>query len=154
MISLCLLVEHFRYPQRLQMIETHLNCVRNGGAIVISAPNKAFLPHEILKADLQRRNKWELGYEGAFNRREFSKLSRQLQLSNSKVIGSAFLSDFQRYVQIYRSTNLFQKIFGSNSSTSTNSPIIDKSSWLDDYFAADLVLLGIKNRKMIYERKS
>ncbi|MBV6627764.1 MAG: class I SAM-dependent methyltransferase [Rivularia sp. (in: Bacteria)] len=138
-------VEHFRYPQRLQMIETHLNCVRNGGAIVISAPNKAFLPHEILKAYLQRKNKWELGYEGAFSRKEFSKLTRQLQLSNSKVIGSAFLSDFHRYIQIYRSTNIFQKIFGSNGSNSANSQIKDKSSWLDDYFGADLVLLGIKN---------
>jgi hypothetical protein len=124
------------------MIETHLNCVRNGGAIVISAPNKAFLPHEILKAYLQRKNKWELGYEGAFNRKEFCKIARQLQLSDSQVIGSAFLSDFQRYIQIYRSTNLFQKIFGSSSA---NSQILQKSSWLDDYFAADLVLLGIKN---------
>lgn len=141
-------VEHFRYPQRLQMIETHVNCVRNGGAIVISAPNKAFLPHEILKAYLQRKNKWELGYEGAFSRKEFLKLSRQLQLSNSKLIGSAFLTDFYRYIQIYRSTNIFQKIFGSNSSTSTNSPIIDNSSWLDDYFAADLVLLSIKNNNV------
>lgn len=132
------------------MIETHLNCVRNRGAIVISAPNKAFFPHEVLKAYLQRRNKWELGYEGAFSRSEFFKLARQLQLSNSKVIGSAFLSDFQRYVQIYRSTNLFQQIFGSNS---PNSQILQKSSWLDDYFGADLVLLGIKNKKMIYERK-
>ena len=144
-------VEHFRYPQRLQMIETHVNCVRNGGAIVISAPNKAFFPHEILKAYLQRRNKWELGYEGAFNRSEFVKLARQLQLSNSKVIGSAFLKDFYRYVQIYRSTNLFQQIFGSNS---PNSQILQKSSWLDDYFGADLVLLGIKNKKVSYERKS
>ncbi|MGD1914088.1 MAG: class I SAM-dependent methyltransferase [Rivularia sp. (in: cyanobacteria)] len=138
-------VEHFRYPQRLQMIETHLNCVRNGGAIVISAPNKAFLPHEILKAYLQRKNKWELGYEGAFSRSEFFKLARQLQLSNSKLIGSAFLSDFQRYIQIYRDTNLFKQIFGSNSS---NSQILQKSSWLDDYFGADLVLLGIKNKKV------
>ena len=138
-------VEHFRYPQRLQMIETHLNCVRNGGAIVISAPNKAFLPHEILKAYLQRKNKWELGYEGAFSRSEFFKLARQLQLSNSKLIGSAFLSDFQRYIHIYRDTNLFMQIFGSNSS---NSQILQKSSWLDDYFGADLVLLGIKNKKV------
>ncbi len=144
-------VEHFRYPQRLQMIETHVNLVRNGGAIVISVPNKAFLPHEVLKAYLQRRNKWELGYEGAFSRSEFFKLARQLQLSNSKLIGSAFLSDFQRYVQIYRSTSIFQQIFGS---TSAKSQIIEKSSWLDDYFGADLVLLGIKNKKVSYERKS
>ena len=147
-------VEHFRYPQRLQMIETHINLVRNGGAIVISVPNKAFLPHEILKTYLQRKNKWELGYEGAFSRNEFLKLARQLQFSNSKLIGSAFLTDFHRYIQIYRSTNIFQNFFGSNSSTSTNSPILEKSSWLDDYFGADLVLLGIKNKKVSYERKS
>ncbi|MBE9214512.1 methyltransferase domain-containing protein [Plectonema cf. radiosum LEGE 06105] len=147
-------VEHFRYPQRLQMIETHINLVRNGGAIVISVPNKAFFPHEVLKAYLQRKNKWELGYEGAFSRKEFFKLARQLQLSNSKLMGSAFLSDFHRYVQIYRSTHIFQKIFGSNISTSANLQIREKSSWLDDYFGADLVLLGINSQKMIYEHKS
>lgn len=79
--------------------------------------------NEILKAYLQRKNKWELGYEDAFSRKEFFKLARQLQLSNSKLIGSAFLSDFHRYIQIYRSTHIFQKIFGSNSSTSAKSQI-------------------------------
>ena len=141
-------VEHFRYPQRLQMIETHVNLIRNGGAIVISVPNKAFFPHEVLKAYLQRKNKWELGYEGAFSRKEFFKLARRLHLSNSKLIGSAFLSDFHRYIQIYRSTHIFQKIFGSNSSTSANLQIREESSCLDDYFGADLVLLGIKNNKV------
>ena len=56
-----------------------------------------------------------------------------------------------RYIQIYRSTHIFQKFFGSNSA---NSQIPQKSSWLDDYFGADLVLLGIKNKKVSYERKS
>lgn len=134
-------VEHFRYPERLKMIESHVNLVRDEGIIVISVPNKAFLPHEILKVYLQYKNKWYLGYEGAFSRIEFFQVARTLKLSKLEVVGSAFLSDLQRYVQIYRSTNLVQKLFGSASS---NSPILERASWLDNFWGADLVLLGIK----------
>jgi len=134
-------VEHFRYPERLQMIETHVNLVRSGGVITISAPNKAFFPHEILKAYLQSQNKWKLGYEGAFSRAEFLKVSNTVNLNQIEVIGSAFLSDFQRYIRIYRSTNLAQKILGS---VSSNLPILQRTSWLDNFFGSDLVLLGVK----------
>ncbi|MGK7876195.1 MAG: class I SAM-dependent methyltransferase [Xenococcaceae cyanobacterium] len=135
-------VEHFRYPQRLQMIEAHVNLVRAGGAIAVSTPNQSFFPHELLKAYLQSQNKWQLGYEGAFSRAEFFKVARTLNLIHPEVIGSAFLSDFQRYIRIYRSTNVIQKLLGEVSSTS---PIPERSSWLDNFLGADLVLLGIKN---------
>lgn len=135
-------VEHFRYPERLQMIEAHVNLIRDGGVIAVSAPNKAFFPHEILKAYLQNQNKWELGYEGAFSHTEFLRISNILNLSEPRVIGSAFLSDFRRYMQIYRSTNLIQKILGSNSS---NSQVTELASWLDNFLGANLVLLGVKN---------
>ncbi|AFY43911.1 bifunctional 2-polyprenyl-6-hydroxyphenol methylase/3-demethylubiquinol 3-O-methyltransferase UbiG [Nostoc sp. PCC 7107] len=134
-------VEHFLYPERLKMIESHINLVREGGIIAISVPNIAFLPHEILKAYLQHQKKWYLGYEGAFSRHELFQLANSLKLSNLKVIGSAFLSDFQRYIQIYRSTNFAQKLFGSSVA---KSQIIERASFLDNFCGADLVLLGTK----------
>ncbi len=133
-------VEHFKYPERFQMIEAHLKLVRSGGVIVVSTPNLFFFPHELLKTYLQWRNKWQLGYEGAFHPREFFKIARMLKLKNPKVIGSAFLSDFQRYLRIYRSTNLVRKLIGP----STGQFICERPSWFDDLLGADLVLLGVK----------
>lgn len=134
-------VEHFKYPERLKIIDAHVKLVREGGAVVVSAPNLFFPPHEFLKAYLQRQKKWHLGYEKAFNQSEFFKVARMLNLKNSKVIGSAFISDIQRYLRIYRSTSLIQKFLGPAPSTKS---IQERSCWLDDFLGADLVLLGVK----------
>lgn len=133
-------VEHFKYPERFQMIEAHVKLVRPGGAIVVSAPNHLFFPHEFLKAYLQWQRKWQLGYEGAFRRSEFFKISRLLKLKNPQVIGSAFLSDAQRYLRIYRSTSLVKKLIGR----APGQLIREHPSWLDHFLGADIVLLGIK----------
>ncbi len=135
--------EHFRYPERFKIIQAHVDLVRIGGMIVVSTPNRLFFPHEFLKLYLQCRNKWRLGYEGAFTRGEFFKIARTLQLKHSQIIGSSFLSDFRRYLLIYRSTALIQKFLGLASSTKS---ISERSSLFDDLFGADLVLLGIKER--------
>ena len=62
-------VEHYRYPFRKTICQTHLDLIRPGGVVIISTPNILFLPHEILKRLLALRGKWFLGYEGSFSRR-------------------------------------------------------------------------------------
>lgn len=136
-------VEHFKYPERLQIMKAHTDLIHTGGIVVMSAPNSFFFPHEFLKSYLQRRNKWQLGYEDAFTHHEFSKVARTLNLKHTQIVGSAFLSDFQRYLRIYRSTSLFQKFLGKTSSTESIRQ--DRPSLFDDVFGADLVLLGMKN---------
>jgi len=135
-------VEHFQCPERLKVMEAHTKLVRKGGIVVISVPNKAFLMHEFLKAFLCFRHKWKLGYEGAFTHAELFEAAKALELSNIKIIGSAFLSDFQRYLRMYRSTRLAVKCLGE---PPEKSPITERASYLDNIFGADLVLLGVKN---------
>jgi len=134
-------VEHFRYPERLEIIRAHAKLVRKNGAVIISVPNKMFLPHEMLKAYLNARKKWQLGYEGAFTRAELFRVAKELELTDVQIIGSAFLTDFARYFRIYRSTRLAEKLFGK---TSKKDIVKDQASWLDDYLGADIVLMGIK----------
>ncbi len=136
-------VEHFKYPDRLQMIKAHVDLIRDGGIVAVSAPNRLFFPHEFLKMYLQWKKKWQLGYEGAFSRHEFFNVGRTLKLKHLRVIGSAFLSDFQRYLQIYRSTAFFQKFLGPTSSEPMRR---DRASRLDDVLGADIVLLGMKDK--------
>lgn len=136
-------VEHFKYPERLKMVDAHVKLIHEGGIVIVSAPNLFFFPHEFLKAYLKAQKKWYLGYEGAFDQGEFFKVAKMLNLRNSKVIGSAFISDFQRYLRIYRATSLIQKFLGPARSTK---PIRDCSCSLDDLLGADLVLLGIKGK--------
>src|SRR3990172_4087524 len=42
-------VEHYHYPERLAICQSHVDLIRPGGAAIISTPNIYFLPHELLK---------------------------------------------------------------------------------------------------------
>ena len=134
-------IEHFREPERFLMAKAHFDLVKPGGIVIISVPNRLFFPHEILKFYLQKKNKWHLGYEGAFRRQELFQLASRMGLKNVKICGSAFISDLLRYFYIFQDSSFFRKfcqvrlirIF-----------IRDLISPLDDLFGADIFLMGCK----------
>lgn len=134
-------VEHYRGQERFRMAKAHLDLVRPGGVVVISVPNRLFFPHEMLKFCLQKENKWHLGYEGAFRRRELFQLAGRLGLKNVKVCGSAFISDLMRYFYIFQDTGFFRKFCNIRL---TRVFIRDLSSPLDDLLGADIFLMGCK----------
>lgn len=134
-------VEHYQGQERLRMAKAHLDLVRPGGVVVISAPNRLFFPHETLKFCLQKENKWHLGYEGAFRRGELFQLAHRLGLKNVKVCGSAFISDLIRYFYIFQDTGVFRKFCKIRFMRVF---IPDLTSPLDDLLGADIFLMGCK----------
>ena len=138
-------VEHYRYPRRLAICKAHVDLLRPGGVAIISTPNIAFLPHEILKVLLVARGKWFLGYEGSFSRGEFLKVGRSLGLSDVHIVGSSWKSDVRRYVSIVRETRTFQRWFPTeNQSRRPVVPTKLRHHWLDDFLGHDIVMLGEK----------
>lgn len=133
-------VEHFRYPERLQIAQAHVDLVKPGGVVVISVPNRMFLPHETLKLLLQRTGKWGLGYEGAFTRGELRNVATRLGLRDVKIVGSALRTDLGRYLHMVSNTRALRHVLPQR--LQTDLPTEDRSSRLDDLFGADLVLLG------------
>jgi len=139
-------VEHYRYPERLDICRAHMKLLKPGGVCIISTPNILFLPHEILKAGLMMKHKWFLGYEGSFSTVELRKVGRKLGLRDMKVIGSSWRADFMRYVRIVRETSTYRRLFnvvGKDAGSSTNL-ISHKHHWLDDFLGHDIVLIGVK----------
>jgi len=134
-------IEHFRYPERFMMAKSHIDLVRVGGIVIISAPNRLFFPHEILKLYLQRRNKWQLGYEGAFTIPELLQLGTGLGLENVEIRGSAFITDLLRYLYIFKSTHFFRRFFQVRPKRVF---IHDLASIFDNLFGADISLMGCK----------
>lgn len=134
-------VEHYRYPECFLVAKAHLDLVRPGGVVIISVPNRLFLPHEILKFYLQRRGKWRQGYEGAFNRRELLKLGNKLGLENIKIYGSGFIIDICRYLRIYQGTRLFRKFCHIPLREVSTHDLI---SPFDNVLGADILLIGRK----------
>lgn len=134
-------VEHFKYPERFDIIKAHYDLLKNGGILIIGVPNLLFFPHEIMKFILSRRKKWFLGYEGSFSRRELGKIAVDLNLKNWKIIGSSFIHDFKKYLQLYRNSSVVKGFFGQKRNEFLNT---EKKSIFDDFLGADIVLLGIK----------
>ena len=134
-------IEHYLGQERFQMAKAHLDLVRPGGVVVISVPNRLFFLHEMFKSCLQKKNKWHLGYEGAFRRGELFQLAGRLGLKNVKVCGSAFISDLIRYFYIFQDTGFFRKFFKISLKRIF---INDLISPLDDLLGADIFMMGCK----------
>ena len=138
-------VEHYRYPERFLIARAHLDLVKPGGIVIISVPNRWFFPHEVLKFCLQKKGKWQLGYEGAFSRQEVLRLANQMGLENVKVCGSALISDLLRYLDIFQGTHLFRRFCPIRPKRVY---IHDLASPFDDLFlGADIFLMGRKSSK-------
>lgn len=140
-------VEHYRYPRRLAICQSHVDLVKPGGVVIISTPNIFFLPHEILKVVLVARGKWFLGYEGSFSRREMRGVGRKLELYNLDIVGSSWLADIRRYVCIVRETRTFRSWFPHLSEKNQLiAPVAQKHHWLDNFLGHDIAMLGLKQR--------
>lgn len=134
-------VEHFEGEKRLTMVKAHFDLVSPGGIVIISVPNRLFFPHEILNFFLHRKNKWPLGYERSLSRQELLRLGSQMGLKNIKVRGSAFITDFIRYLFVFTSTNFFRKLCKALICPGSFN---DLACPLDDLFGADIFLMGRK----------
>lgn len=132
-------LEHFEGRDRFLMAKTHFDLVRPGGLVIISVPNRLFFPHEILNFFLHRKNKWPLGYEKSFSRRELLRLASKIGLKNAQVRGSAFITDLARYLFVFAGTRFFKKIFRF---LPLPAYFKDLASPLDDLFGADIFLMG------------
>jgi 2-polyprenyl-3-methyl-5-hydroxy-6-metoxy-1,4-benzoquinol methylase len=134
-------VEHFAYPQRFSIAKAHLDLVKPGGIVIISVPNRYFLPDEVLKAYLQQKGKWFLGFAKSFTRVELIRIGKKLGLENLEVRGSAFICDLYRYLGIYFQNGFFKKIFPLAIKPGF---IKDIRSPLDDFLGADIFLMGTR----------
>jgi len=134
-------VEHFAYPQRFLIAKVHLDLVKPGGIVIISVPNRYFVPEEMLKWYFQKKGKWLLGYAKSFTKDELLQIGKKLGLENIEIRGSAFICDLFRYLGICLQTNIFKKIFRISIKLGF---IKDIRSPLDDFLGADIFLMGIK----------
>ena len=140
-------VEHYKYPERLDICRAHIDLLKPGGICIISTPNILFLPHEILKSALIIKRKWFLGYEGSFSSVELRKVGHKLGLRDIQVIGSSWQADFMRYVRIVRETTPYRRLFNfvEKDTDSSTKLIPQKHHWLDDFLGHDIVLMGVKS---------
>lgn len=132
------LAEHFRYPQREEVIKIHANLLRPGGVSFIGVPNKFCLPYRFFMklCDI-------LGYKSEdieipFSRSELRAIAKCAEFKNYEITGSSFIRDsfyflFSRYISHLTGWRVIVDI-----------SILEIPTILDDYLGYSLVLAGFK----------
>ena len=144
------LAEHFRYPERLQIFESHKKLLKPGGLLIASIPNALFFPYRIGKFLLEAMDKWRLGLEIPFSRRELIHIGNKLGLKDHKVFGSGFAGDSLNFWLTQRLIHLAPFLWDKFRTAKKVTPLKERSSyfsfdpesWLDDYLGYALVLVG------------
>ncbi len=144
--------EHFRYPERLSIFESHVKLVKPGGLIAVSVPNAWFLPYRIGKWILESLKKWSFGLEIPFTRSELARIGKRLDLKKAQVFGSGLISDTLNFWLIQRIFHLpgygVQLFFKRKTSLPFKNRMTPFKAHppcpLDDIFGYALVLMGEK----------
>ncbi len=85
--------EHFVGSERTEVFKAHMQLLKSGGLLVLSVPNRFFLPYRLGKWTLEAFNKWEFGLEIPFSRSELLNIAKTIGLKNVQVIGSGVIED-------------------------------------------------------------
>jgi 2-polyprenyl-3-methyl-5-hydroxy-6-metoxy-1,4-benzoquinol methylase len=134
-------IEHYKYPDWLKMAKAHFDLVRPGGVVVISVPNRWFLPMEALQFYLESKGKWELGYTKSFTPLQLYRTAKEIGLKNFKIQGSDLIADIFNFISIVQGTRTFKKYFKIQPKYHSN---VNLTTPLDSLFGADIFLMGRK----------
>ena len=86
--------EHFKGHDRLRVFKSHFDLINKGGMAVIAVPNKYNLPYRVFKLVAERLNRWLVGEEYPFSRKELSDLCRKIEIKDYHIYGDSFVSSF------------------------------------------------------------
>ena len=76
------LAEQFKGDNRISIIRSHFDLLRNGGISFISVPNKFNLPYRIYKFIAEAAGKWSVGEEYPFSRWELANIMKEKGIEN------------------------------------------------------------------------
>lgn len=95
------LAEHFKNYDRCLVIKAHSDLIHKGGLFIVSVPNKYCPMYQIWMNILKIFNRWNVGYEEPYSRRELSNIARDLSINNFKVCGVNFLKSIDDHTLFF-----------------------------------------------------
>jgi len=132
------LVEHFWGAKRTKIIKVHFDILRKGGIAFISVPSKFNLPYRIFKFIAEHTDKWLVGEEYPFSRRELRNTCKQIGITECSFFGDSLFSSFD-FINPFK---LIRKAYGINNLK--NHIKREKGTFLDSYLSYALILCGKK----------
>ena len=138
------LAEHFRNNDRKIIIKSHFDLLKKNGLSFISVPNKHCLPYQIWKKKRELLNKWNVGLEIPFSRKELKSICNKLNINIHSFIGSSFLSSWDFIFPFNTWKRSLIKRIVSNYYQRIDLIKSEISTPMDSYWGYALVLCGIK----------
>jgi 2-polyprenyl-3-methyl-5-hydroxy-6-metoxy-1,4-benzoquinol methylase len=133
------LAEHFSSLDRVKIIKAHFDLIRHGGMAFISVPNKYNIPYRINKFVSEKTDRWLVGEEYPFSRRELKSILQLIGISEYNFIGDSLLSSFG----FIKSTPFIRKFMKTKHQDSKNLKYETGTS-LDAFLSYALVLCAKK----------
>ncbi len=140
------LAEHFQHDERLRIIQSHFDLLRENGSTFISVPNKHCLPYRMWKTRRELQGNWPYGEEYPFSRHEFRKICHHLGVKKYCFMGSSFLSSLDFILPFSTwSNSLKKRIWPATYDPFNPEKIkVGKKSFLDQYVGYALILSAEK----------
>ncbi len=132
------LAEHFKGKQRLLIVRSHFDVLKNGGIAFISVPNALNIPYRLYKFVTEILGIWPYGEEYPYTRKEFIDICRKLNIEEHFFIGDS----------IFRSFNFINPLKFFRSSNFKSDINVEKGTYLDEYVGYALVLCAIKKNNI------
>jgi 2-polyprenyl-3-methyl-5-hydroxy-6-metoxy-1,4-benzoquinol methylase len=137
------LAEHFTYPQRQQIINSHYILLKQGGLSFISVPNAFCFPYRLAQMALRLFHKFQL-LEIPFTRSELRKIAHSIGYQPYEIVGSSFFTAIDEFL-IRNAMHFVAKRIGIKSSLKRSDNIKEeKETIFDDYLGYSLILIGYK----------
>src|SRR5208282_2886160 len=131
------LTEHFLGDDRLRIYKAHLDLVKPGGLVAISAPNKYCPPYRIMRYLARQLRYWMVGEEYPYSRRELRDICNKLKVDEYFFFGDSFISSLELINPIAfikkRGGLKVRKSWGSLASW-------PRGTFLDDYLSRSIIL--------------
>lgn len=138
------LAEHFADKQRIQIIRSHFDLLKPDGMTLISVPNQECWPYRFWKYQRTVRGKWNFGLELPYDQKEFSEISKTIQVENYHFIGSSFWDSFFFVLPFRRWKNSFVKRFQKNKWQNINTLRQKSPGHFDSRYGYALIYVAIK----------
>jgi 2-polyprenyl-3-methyl-5-hydroxy-6-metoxy-1,4-benzoquinol methylase len=135
------LIEHFRNSKREEVINTHLNLLKNDGTILIAVPNKYCFNYRIWMYIVKLIGKWNYGYEKPFSRSELLNIAEKIGLKQYQIYGAGFVNSIDNHLFVFFKIRL-QKALGMKTF-----PLIQllpdvRIPLIDNHLGKTLILVG------------
>jgi len=127
--------EHFQGEERVKIIKAHFDVLKDGGITCISVPNKYNPPYRFYKFVSELTNRWTVGEEYPFSRREMKNIAKEMNPKEYSFFGDSFVCSLKFFLR----TPFIRKYL-----TLRQLEKAEKKCLLDQYFSYSIVLYAIR----------